>query len=51
MAVGVVFFLSGLAALLYEVIFAKSLALTFGSTAGASTTVLTTYMDGMALGS
>ena len=46
-----VFFLSGVAGLLYEVVFAKSLALTFGSMAGASTTVLATYMGGMALGS
>ncbi len=49
--VGGVFFLSGVAGLLYEVVFAKSLALAFGSTAGASTTVLATYMGGMALGS
>ncbi len=45
-----VFFLSGFASLIYEVAFAKSLALTFGSTATASTTVLATYMGGMALG-
>ncbi len=46
-----VFFLSGVAGLLYEVVFAKSLALAFGSTAAASTTVLATYMGGMAIGS
>lgn len=45
-----VFFTSGYAALIYEVVFAKSLALTFGSTAVASTTVLAVYMAGMALG-
>ena len=46
-----IFFVSGFAALLYEVVFAKTLALTFGSMAAASTTVLATYMAGMALGS
>lgn len=51
LVVSVLFFLSGFAGLLYEVVFAKSLALAFGSTAVASTTVLATYMGGMALGS
>lgn len=46
----VAFFVSGFAALLYEVVFEKQLALTFGSTARAATTVLTTYMGGLALG-
>jgi predicted membrane-bound spermidine synthase len=46
-----VFFVSGFCGLLYEVVFAKSLALAFGSTATAATTVLATYMGGMALGS
>ena len=50
-SVTALFFLSGFAGLLYEVVFAKSLALAFGSTAVASTTVLATYMGGMALGS
>lgn len=45
-----IFFASGFAGLLYEVVFAKSLALVFGSTTVASTTVLATYMGGMALG-
>jgi predicted membrane-bound spermidine synthase len=45
------FAFSGFAGLVYEVIFAKELALTFGSTAKASTTVLATYMGGLALGS
>lgn len=49
-AMGVMFFISGAAGLIYEVVFAKSLALTFGSTTRASTTVLATYMGGMALG-
>ncbi|MEM7243868.1 MAG: fused MFS/spermidine synthase [Acidobacteriota bacterium] len=45
------FFLSGFAALVYEVVFGKSLATLFGSSATASTTVLATYMGGIALGS
>lgn len=48
--VTVLFFFSGLAALIYEVTFAKKLALTFGSTSTATYTVLATYMGGMALG-
>jgi predicted membrane-bound spermidine synthase len=46
----VVFFFSGMAALVYQVVFAKGLALTFGSTSHASTIVLATYMGGLALG-
>lgn len=49
-AVTAAFFLSGFAGLIYEVVFAKALALTFGSTARAATTVLATYMGGIALG-
>jgi spermidine synthase len=48
--VAALFFFSGLAALIYEVTFAKKLALTFGSTATATYTVLAIYMGGMALG-
>lgn len=44
------FFFSGFAALIYEVVFSKQLALTFGSTSLATYTVLVTYMGGMALG-
>lgn len=47
----VVFLFSGMAALVYQVVFAKGLALTFGSTSHASTIVLATYMGGLALGS
>jgi predicted membrane-bound spermidine synthase len=47
----VVFFLSGMAALVYQVVYAKGLALTFGSTSHASTIVLATYMAGLSLGS
>jgi spermidine synthase len=46
----VLFFLSGFAGLVYEVVFSKALALTFGSTALAQYTVLATYMGGMAIG-
>ncbi len=45
-----VFIASGFAGLIYEVVYAKALAITFGSTALASYTVLATYMGGMALG-
>ena len=45
-----IFTASGIAGLVYEVVYAKALAVTFGSTAIASYTVLATYMGGMALG-
>jgi predicted membrane-bound spermidine synthase len=45
------FFASGFAGLVYEVTFAKSLGLVFGSSATAATTVLATYMGGMSIGS
>ncbi len=48
---GVMFFVSGAAALVYQVLFAKQLALVFGSTATATFTVLATFLGGMALGS
>lgn len=44
------FVLSGMAGLMYEVLFSKILANIFGSTAMAAYTVLGTYMGGMALG-
>ena len=44
------FVLSGFAALVYQVLFSKALALTFGSQAIATYTVLAVYMGGMALG-
>jgi predicted membrane-bound spermidine synthase len=47
---GAMFVVSGFAALLYQVLFSKSLALTFGSTSTATYTVLAVYMGGMALG-
>ena len=48
---GWLFFASGAAALAYQVLFAKELALVFGSTATATFTVLATFLGGMALGS
>ena len=48
--VAAMFVISGFAALMYQVLFSKTLALTFGSTATATYTVLATYMGGMALG-
>ncbi|HXF67786.1 MAG TPA: fused MFS/spermidine synthase, partial [Burkholderiales bacterium] len=49
-SVWAMFVLSGFAGLVYEVLFSKALALTFGSQATATYTVLATYMGGMALG-
>jgi len=45
-----IFFASGVAGLIYEVVFAKALAVTFGASSLAINTVLATYMGGMALG-
>lgn len=45
------FFASGAAALIYQVLFAKKLALVFGSTSTATLTVLATFLGGMAIGS
>jgi predicted membrane-bound spermidine synthase len=50
LTVTLLFFASGFTALVYEVVFSKSLALVFGSMATATYTVLATYMGGMALG-
>ncbi|MFN0317910.1 MAG: fused MFS/spermidine synthase, partial [Burkholderiales bacterium] len=47
----IMFILSGFAGIMYEVLFSKALALTFGSTSTAAYTVLATYMGGMAIGS
>jgi spermidine synthase len=48
---GALFFVSGAAALVYQVLFAKALALIFGSTAAATFTVLAVFLGGMAVGS
>jgi spermidine synthase len=45
------FFVSGAAALIYEVIWVRILGLIFGNTTYAVTTVLATYMAGLGLGS
>ncbi len=45
------FFLSGLSALIYEVVWMRLLSLTFGTTVFAVSTVLTAFMAGLALGS
>jgi predicted membrane-bound spermidine synthase len=47
---GLMFLMSGFAALVYQVLFSKTLALAFGSQATATYTVLAVYMGGMALG-
>ncbi len=47
----VLFFLSGLSALVYQVIWLRSLATIFGATIYATTTVLASFMGGLALGS
>ncbi|MEW6601058.1 MAG: fused MFS/spermidine synthase [Nitrospirota bacterium] len=47
----IMFFLSGAAALVYEVVWVRSLSLIFGGTHLAVTTVLSVFMGGLALGS
>ncbi|MFQ6044545.1 MAG: fused MFS/spermidine synthase, partial [Candidatus Poribacteria bacterium] len=47
----IIFFASGAAGLIYEVIWTRMLTLVFGSTVFAVTTVLTSFMAGLALGS
>jgi len=51
MVVYLMFSLSGAAALIYEVIWVRSLSLVFGGTHLAVTTVLSVFMGGLALGS
>jgi spermidine synthase len=48
--ISLLFFLSGLAGLIYEVVWAKHLALFLGNTSHAHTIVLATFMGGLALG-
>ncbi len=45
------FFLSGISGLVYEVVWARMLALVFGSTVYATTTILVAYMGGLSIGS
>jgi spermidine synthase len=47
----VCFFVSGMSGLIYEVIWTRLLGLVFGNTTFATSTVLTAYMAGLALGS
>ena len=49
--VWLIFILSGASGLIYEVIWMRQLTLIFGSTVFATTTVLTAFMAGLALGS
>jgi len=51
MVVFLCFFLSGLAGLAYEVIWIRKLSLIFGTTSFALSTVLASFMGGLALGS
>lgn len=47
----VCFFLSGVSALVYQIVWVRMLTLTFGSTAFAVSAVLSAFMGGLALGS
>ena len=47
----ILFFFSGLASLIYEVIWARKLGLVFGNTSYAISTILAVFMAGLALGS
>ncbi|MGH9824444.1 MAG: hypothetical protein ACREDR_14475, partial [Blastocatellia bacterium] len=47
----VCFLLSGLSGLVYQVIWVRQLELVFGTTTFATSTVLTAFMGGLALGS
>lgn len=49
--VAAAFFLSGLSALMYQVIWMRKLTIIFGSTVFSVTTVITAFMFGLALGS
>ena len=48
--VSILFFFSGFAALVYELVWFRRLGLIFGNTVHAASTVLTAYMLGLALG-
>jgi predicted membrane-bound spermidine synthase len=50
LTISFLFFLSGMAGLIYEVVWAKYLSLFLGNTAQAHTIVLATFMGGLALG-
>jgi spermidine synthase len=48
--ISLLFFLSGITGLVYEVLWAKYLSLLLGNTAQAHTIVLATFLGGLALG-
>jgi spermidine synthase len=50
-ALSILFFLSGAAALVYQVLWLRLMGLVFGITVHAATTVLASFMSGLALGS
>jgi spermidine synthase len=50
-ALGLLFFLSGASALVYQVVWLRMLSLVFGVTVHAASAVLTSFMSGLALGS
>ena len=47
----ILFFLSGVAGLVYEVVWQRILVLVFGNTTLATTTIIAAFMGGLALGS
>jgi len=49
--IAICFFLSGFAGLAYQILWVRILALIFGATTLAISTVLTAFMGGLALGS
>lgn len=49
--IGVLFFLSGVSSLIYQVVWVRMLVLTFGTSVFAVSTVLAAFMAGLALGS
>lgn len=49
--VSIIFFFSGLSALVYQLLWMRHLGLIFGNTVYAGTTVLTAFMSGLAIGS
>src|SRR5918993_4447 len=50
-ALAILFFFSGAAALVYQVLWLRLMGLVFGITVHAATTVLASFMSGLALGS
>ena len=50
-ALYILFFASGISGLVYEIIWMRKLSLIFGNTVYGTSTVLTTFMGGLALGS